>query len=122
MGFGKPVYRTSSNQSNSSQKSKDKRSSNGSTLSRKRFLSFLGSNGHGHGHGNSSSKDSSPDHNHTQPHSQQYHHSQMASPTTPTSQINLPPPNLHLHPASTITTPSTFIIIIISNFPTRRYI
>lgn len=93
----KPVYRTSSNQSNSSQKSKDKRSSNGSTLSRKRFLSFLGSNGHGHGHGNSSSKDSSPDHNHTQPHSQQYHHSQMASPTTPTSQINLPPPNLHLH-------------------------
>ncbi|KAL1576008.1 hypothetical protein V4U94_005843 [Candida albicans] len=93
----KPVYRTSSNQSNSSQKSKDKRSSNGSTLSRKRFSSFLGSNGHGHGHGNSSSKDSSPDHNHTQPHSQQYHHSQMASPTTPTSQINLPPPNSHSH-------------------------
>ena len=87
----KPVYRTSSNQSNNSQKSKEKRSSNGSNLSRKRFLSFLGNNGHGHG--NSSSKDSSPDHNHNH----QHHSQQIASPTTPTSQINLHPPNLHLY-------------------------
>lgn len=38
----KPVYRTSSNQSSGSSKSKDRRSSTGSNLSKKRFLSFLG--------------------------------------------------------------------------------
>lgn len=74
----KPVYRTSSNQSSGSSKSKDRRSSTGSNLSKKRFLSFLG--------GSTSSSDSSS-------HAPLIPHSNISNSPPPQSQYpSLPPP------------------------------
>ncbi|KAL6451437.1 hypothetical protein SBY92_002778 [Candida maltosa Xu316] len=88
----KPVYRTSSNQSNHSQKSKDKRSSTGSNLSRKRFSSFLGSNG------GAPSPENGYHQQQQSQQQQQQQQQQIHQYQQPQQQLSSTPPHPHLPP------------------------